>query len=685
MMKNTAAVLVVLLMLTTFCCARTYSPLNETWSHPLKSDSISLVDANKDGLLEVFVASYGKHVSCIYSFDYGGKALGVECLPGYSKGYFSNVADEEFTLIRLEDMGRDGVVDMFASSYLVGNEINVQKFYIAQREYNTGLKRYEYNLKWQYPVDNVVTDVVIADADNDRRDEIIASSLDSSIYVLNQSRLLKRKIDLGSGVWSIAVSDLDGDNLTELVAGAFSGVYRLDARPPEQIFNMRWSYPTESRVFSVFASDVNGDGRAEITALSKDKLYLLDANGMLMWSKTVSDGVKVLIKDVDNNGDMDILVLAKGGVYAFDAQGGLRWQYPIVERGLTLAVDFYNNIFVGSEEKLYHFVANPDFVLNADAEESYLKAYNFYVSAEYAYATYHAARAKKMFEMVRNEDGIVKCDYILTLAGSNSTVVYRVVKAGEYYVQASELLAAKSFEEARSYAQLALDIYVEVKDKNHAVQCDVLLAKINSEELYAKRIWADDQYRKASDSLSKNLFEEASSQAQEASLAYSALNDPEGVAKSESLLSEIKLMDKLYTADSSYNLALVSQQSGDYSSALMYSEKARGLYVELGDASMVNASESLVNASGKYIEAESYYKLAMDMYGSSRLDNATVLAEKAKAIYLSMGDVKNAERCDFILSDIKSRKRESILNYLVLAIPIVFVVLIIVIRRRKAK
>jgi hypothetical protein len=644
------------------------------------------VDANRDGLLEVFVASYGKHVSCIYSFNYSGKAIGMECLPGYSKGYFSNVADEEFTLIRLEDMGQDGAIDMFASSFLVGNEINVQKFYIAQREYNAGHKRYEYDLKWQYTVDNVVTDVAIADVNNDRRDEIVAASLDSNIYILYpQNRSLKQKIDLGSGVWSIAVLNLEGGNLTEMVAGTFSGVYRLDARYPERVFNMLWAYPTESRVFSVFASDVNGDDRAEIAAISKDRLYLLDANGALMWSKTVSDGVKVLIADVDNNGVADILVLAKGGVYAFDAQGGLQWQYPLAERGLSLEVDFYNNIFVGSEEKLYHFVANPDFVLNKGAEDSYLRAYTLYLNAEYGYATYYAARAKKMFEMVNNEDGIAKCDYILTLAGSNSTVVYSVVKAGEYYVKASDLLAAKSFEEARSYAQLALDIYVEVKDKNHAVQCDVLLSEINREELSAKRIWAEEQYRKAVDSVSKNLFEDASLQAQEAISAYSSLNDSVGVSKSESLLSEIKLLDKLYTANSSYNLAIVSQQSGDYSSALMYSEKARGLYIELGDVGMANASESLVNASGKYIEAESYYKLATDMYRSSKFDNASVLAEKARAIYLSMGDIKNVERCDFILSDVKNRRQDSLLNYLVLAVPLVFVVVIIVVRRRKAK
>ena len=106
---------------------------------------------------------------------------------------------------------------------------------------------------------------------------------------------------------------------------------------------------------------------------------------------------------------------------------------------------------------------------------------------------------------------------------------------------------------------------------------------------------------------------------------------------------------------------------------------------ELGDVGMANASESLVNASGKYIEAESYYKLATDMYRSSKFDNASVLAEKARAIYLSMGDIKNVERCDFILSDVKNRRRDSLMNYLVLAVPLVFVVVIIVVRRRKAK
>ena len=100
---------------------------------------------------------------------------------------------------------------------------------------------------------------------------------------------------------------------------------------------------------------------------------------------------------------------------------------------------------------------------------------------------------------------------------------------------------------------------------------------------------------------------------------------------------------------------------------------------------MAQESESLGNVSRNYIEAGSYYKLAMEMYQSSRFDNATVLAEKARAIYSGMGDIKNVERCDFIITSVKDKRREELMNYAVLAVPIILVVLFIVLRARKAK
>ena len=673
-MKNKVIPLVILSLIG-FCSAKTYYPLTMDWSSPLKSDVIYPLDLDKDGMNELYVVSYMKHRSCIYFFDYDGNAMGRNCIPGYSN-YMYPHANEEITLIYVDDLNYDRVLDVIAASNIVGTGVNVQKMYIIRREYIKGLNRYKYERKWDYTPGNLITDVKVIDIDKDWWVEIIAASLDSSVYVFGQDRRIKNRYNLGSGVWSISASDLDGDGGVEIVAGSLLGVSLLENGKIE------WNYSTKERIFDVYTGDVDGDGNSEILALSEDEVYLLDKNGKLRWRKPMENLVDSWIKDVDNDGSVDILLLTKRKIYSLDKNGNTQWQYNFSDILLTISIDLNNHIFVGSLDKLYKFRINQDYFLNRYAERCYSQAYDYYLRGEYSQARFYAAKSKQLFSMVDNLEGALRCDFILLVTGSNTTVSKRE-KADEYYAKALELLDLKSYEDAKNHAEMALKIYREINDRNSVIKCDLLLVDIDKKREEAKRNQAMQCYTTAIELLSNNTFEEASTYALEALQIYRELNDSMGASNSESLIQKIKLRERIYFANYFYSLAIKSFDSDEYENATLYAEKAKNIYIELNDSEKVTECDSLIDILDRYTEAESYLDLAMERYRTSYLENATLYAEKAKNIYIELNDSEKVTECDFLLSEIEKMKRESLLNYVIGVAPIIFVIILIALLHRQ--
>lgn len=678
-MKNKILLFFVLFFMAS-CSAKTYYPLNQQWSYPLKSDEIYTVDLDRDGLLELCVVSHEERRSCIYFFNYEGKNLGLDCLSGYGKPQYPH-AKEELSLMYIVDMNNDEVLDVLAASAIIGTGVNVKKMYVVQREYVSGLNRYEYDLKWEYTAGNTITDIKTTDVNGDGWDEIIMSSLDSNVYVFGQNRKLKYSYPIGGGVWSIAALDMDGDGGVEIAVGSLSGVSLIKDG------GVLWNYSTGERIFDVYASDLNKDNCSEILALSGSWVYLLDFNGTLLWRRQIDSLVDSWIKDVDNDGNADVLLLTEGSMHSLDSKGNIQWTHVFNEPPLSLNIDFYNNIFVGTLDNLYHFVVDQDYLLNEKAEESYSKAYRLYLEDDYIEARFYAARAKLMFEMVDNREGVLRCEFIFLVTDVNSTSLDKRVKADDYYDKAVELLDVNSFEDARYYAEMALDIYLEINDKNSAIKCDLFLSDIDKKKKELEKSNALKNYNSAVVYLSNNRFDVASQRAREALALYTELNDSKGIADSLSLLDRIALTEKIYNADSFYNLSLQSFNSQEYENASFYADKARDLYLELGNTESSAECEYLLNLAERYIEAESYYDLAVEQHRSAYLENATLYVQRAKAIYEELNDSKGIDNCIFLLSEIEESKKNVFFSYGILAAPVLFFVILIILlhlRRRSS-
>ncbi len=671
MMKNKLILLITLFFLIGFCSAKTYSPLILDWSSPLKSDDIYPLDLDKDGMNELYVASYTKRNSCIYFFDYDGNNIRRNCIPAYSNHMYPH-ANEDITLIYVSDLKNDGILDVIAASKIIGTGVNVKKLYMIKREYVAGLNRYNYDRKWDYTLKKQIMDVKAIDLDKDGSEEIIAASLDFNVYVFSQDGGLRNKYGVEGSVWSIEASDLDRDGDFEIVAGSFSGVSLLENG------EITWNYKTKERVFDVYTGDVDGDGNSEILALSDDDtVHLLDMNGRLIWKKTIDRLVDSLIKDLNDDGVTDTILLKRDKIYSIDKDGNLQWVYNFNDILLTISVDNNNNIFVGSQDKLYKFRINPDYFLNEDAKRFYAEAHSYYLQVEYPKARIYANKSKQLFLELGNLEEALKCDSILIATEPDTTNESKRKKADEYYAKALEFMDLTSYEEARNYAEMALNLYWEINDKNSSLKCDLLIADIDKGTREAKRNRATEYYTTAREFLSNNLFENASVYVLNALQIYQELNDTTGISDSESLMQEIKLGEKIYNAGSFYSLAVKSLSSGDYENATIYAERAKDTYTELNDSEKITECDSLIDTCDRYVKADSYFNLAMEHYRKSYLENATIYAERAKDTYTELNDSERIERCDFLLSEIERIKRETLLNYLLIGIPIVAAIILV--------
>ncbi len=686
---KTRVISLIILLLIGICSAKTYYPLKEEWSYPIKSDAIYPLDLNRDGINELYVASYTEHMSCIYFFDYEGVKTGMYCTPGYSNAMYPH-ANEEITLIYVDDLNNDSILDVIAASRIIGTSVNIKKIYGIRREYEAGLDRYRYKWMWDQTPGNLIMDVDIKDVDKDGFEDIIAGSMDSNVYVFRQDGLMMFRGNLSGGIWSVAASDLDGNGHIDIVAGSLSGVSLLEATdfpqydfrhkvisPPYRL-NGIWNYSTSKRVFDVYIGDVDDDGISEILALSEDRVYLLDRNGTLIWSKSIENLVDSVIGDVDNNGTSDILLLTDEVIYSLDKRGNVRWVYDSGDTLLTVSVENDGSIFVGSENKLYRFRLDPAYFLNEEAERFYSEAYGYYLQEEYSKAIFYANKSRQLFSMVENLEGVQRCEFIFLVTQSNATKIDKRERADEYYSKAAELADLGSYEDAKDYANTALIIYWEIGDKNSVIKCDILISDIKKRMLNEKISQAVYYYRTAKEFLYNNTFVNASIYALEALKAYQELNDTEGVSNSESLIQEIRLREKIYFADYLYSLSIQSSDLGDYENATMYIEKAKKIYIELNNSDKIRECDSLLDIYGRYIEAGSYLDLAQKYYRNAYLGDATMYIEKAKKIYIELNNSKEIGRCDFLLSEIEKMRRESLLNYVILAAPVLVVITLII-------
>ncbi len=578
------------------------------------------------------------------------------------------------------------------------------------------------DLKWGRQAAGLVKCVYAADLDNDGYKEVIAGSEDKNIYVFDKDGELLWDFETGGGIkdiyatdlgigdygykevivgsdngeiytfgtaintktkkimrireWeytidssveSIYAADLDADIHKEVIIGSWDGwIYVLD-RKGELI----WTYKTNGAIRDVYATDLDDDVYGEVVVISNDNfVYVLDKNGKLKWKYEINDSIRGMsIADVDGGGYVEIIVGSDDNfVYVLDKNGNLKWKYETKEGVkdiyvVDLDLDKYKEIVVGSggdeelifEDHIYVFGITREYIKERQAKEKeanmdYERAVNYYDFKEYEDARFYALMAKETYVEIGISIGAFQCDLVI----ENAT---KYIDAAAYYKKADEYFRAKKFEDALTYARDAKEIYLELNESGKVEECDVIIdASTQWVETYL-RGQANTFYENAQSYYQYRAYEDAVIYAERAKELYSRLEDWGGVSKCDSLIKQaIELFDAETKATSYYHLAMDYNKTDEYENAIIYAEKARSLYLALDKSDMAFLCDEIISRCTKMVEmfskeerAYEKYKEAQGYYNSSDYENAITYAEQAKNIYLTLQNATMVSKCEDLI------------------------------------
>jgi hypothetical protein len=187
----------------------------------------------------------------------------------------------------------------------------------------------------------------------------------------------------------VAVADLDGDGVVEIVSGHIVH---------ENGGAVRWSAPRASLDTAV--ADLDGDGYAELIMLLKEStnfvrtLAVYGRDGTPRWTFPFSTlGARLVVADVDADGSPDILATSNRDVWAFRSDGRILWTHKTAEapQGAGFEATGHNRPAVfdldgdGFPEVVVQHTSGVYFLDGRDGRE---KAYVDSQSDEYDYTHY---------------------------------------------------------------------------------------------------------------------------------------------------------------------------------------------------------------------------------------------------------------------------------------------------------
>lgn len=195
---------------------------------------------------------------------------------------------------------------------------------------------------------------VAADVDGDDKAEILFSTKNREIYLLNHKLEVVWSKKLECSPTPAGVFDLEQDNKYEIIYGCSDGaVYVLNSSG-----NLIWRYQTEGEVVSTpTAGNLNYNRELEVVFTSKDKnLYILDYRGNKIRDYNLIDSVYAMPAIGDINADKKneiILASTENKLSVYSSSGPETWIYDASGAifGATIAKldrTKYKRIVVGS-------------------------------------------------------------------------------------------------------------------------------------------------------------------------------------------------------------------------------------------------------------------------------------------------------------------------------------------------
>jgi outer membrane protein assembly factor BamB len=203
---------------------------------------------------------------------------------------------------------------------------------------------------WSYTTDNTISpsSPSLADLDNDGKLETVIGTANfantGGVYAIETDGTLKWKYATGDyGTYACpAIEDIDGDGLLEVAFVSYAGKITV----LENDGTEKWKLDKLSAGTKAAIADVDGDGDLEVIAGAASKIWLLNADGTEVWNKNFIVGTEPAFADVDGDGGLEIVFAALGTstIVALNADGSTQWTSPATTQDFQISLSITNDL-----------------------------------------------------------------------------------------------------------------------------------------------------------------------------------------------------------------------------------------------------------------------------------------------------------------------------------------------------
>lgn len=516
-------------------------------------------------------------------------------------------------------------------------------------------------MKWKATPNKEISRIYVGDVDADNRNEVVISFYSNNILVFNESGNLKKNLSLDSlegRIYFLTQADVNHDGLNENIVGV-GGIRddktfnlheydvveeqgkqtmvwktkvlykrmrnRGEVRVYDQNFTrILWNYSTNDSVRSIFVGDLDGDYHAEVIAGTGDfgldtynERTGVDANGTEIWEL-----IEYPIRD--------------GTIYVLNENGTLLWKRTVElivwENGKFVSLPTDNIVRVVYAADLNNSL-NQEII--AGSNNNLLYVFNRTNDLLYTYNITAEVRTIQVADLFKDKQKQI-------LVGSSGNMIYALDKYGRLLWKDRIDGVVTGISVVDLAEEGINDIVVSSRDGN-------LYVFDGNGVLKWKYYIGEDVYHMQVMDLDNNGREDI--------ILSSGLN--------ATVLEVSEYYVKGHQAAAYYLKAEDLFNMGDYTLAAIYAQKARALFVWIGDSNGMSDCDLLtakINEENKMMrkrEADLQYDKALKFYSMNNYTLAVAYAQEAKAIYTSVNDADGISKSDSLIVKIESEVIEN--------------------------
>jgi len=242
---------------------------------------------------------------------------------------------------------------------------------------------------WNYPTSGNVTDIALGHLDGNPGDDVAAIDdflPPDTLHAISGSDGTQLWQDLSMAGYAVAVGDITGDGVNEVIAGGSNGTaWVINAYDKDG--NILWSYPVMGKVKDIEIGDIDDDGIDDVVACNvfASVIYAINGTGHDIegeWPVTTGTPVVDLaVGQLDGEDGMDVTAIGTsvpGCLYVYNSTGGEMWSDHNIS-GRTVEIgdvdgDGDNEVVAGTVDGviyIYFFGSTPEVVtINVGSPEA---------------------------------------------------------------------------------------------------------------------------------------------------------------------------------------------------------------------------------------------------------------------------------------------------------------------------